>query len=110
MSMIWSASQSNVADQEKGLRVGVDPGGLLDCVCCCHLPAEVAAVEEEVVGGRSQLEPLLPSLPSLPHTVMVVHSFNNPRPSSMMFSCLSFLINVLRMLRRVRRRVVLQHR
>ena len=56
--MIWSASQSNVADQEKGLRVGVDPGGLLERVCCCHLPAEVAAVEKEVVGGRSQLEPL----------------------------------------------------
>ena len=60
-----------MADKEKGLRVGVDPGGLLDRVCCCHLPAEVAAVEEEVMV-----------------VVMVVHSFNNPRPSSMMFSCL----------------------
>ena len=47
-----------MGDDKKGLRVGIDPGGLLHHSCCCHLPAEVAAVEEEMVGGQSQLDSL----------------------------------------------------
>ena len=64
----WSAGKNNVADHEERPRVGVDPHGLLHGGGCGHLPAEVAAVDEEVVGGHCQLDPLAPLPPQpAPH-------------------------------------------
>ena len=55
-----SASQNNIRDGDERSGVGVDPGGLLYRGGSRHLPAEVAAVDEEVVGGDTQLETLAP--------------------------------------------------